>query len=224
VHSPLVCVDKVSVAFGVGTARTDALRGATLELPQNALSLITGPSGSGKTSLLSIIGCILLPDAGSVTIADIDVTRLGDQARTEFRLRNLGFVFQAFRLMHSLSAKENIELMASIRKMSKSVAERRADELLDSFSMLGKARLTPSELSGGEKQRVAIARALFHKPRILLADEPTASLDSIAGNSVIDMFKTLVAKEKISVIVVSHDPRWELCADHVVRLNDGVAL
>jgi putative ABC transport system ATP-binding protein len=217
-----VVVRNVTLSFGRNDAITYALRNASADFPSNALSLITGPSGSGKTTLLSIIGCILKPDSGTVLVNAEDVTALSTEQRTTFRRHRIGYVFQAFRLIGALSARQNIELMADIRGIRRPQASDRASQLLDHFSLSKKAHLRPDEMSGGEKQRVAIARALFHRPYLLLADEPTASLDSVAGMSVIQTFRSLVTSDFVSVIVVSHDPKWQDVADYVLTLRDGV--
>ncbi len=186
------------------------------------LNLIMGPSGSGKTTLLSLFGCLLKPDSGKVYVEGREVGSLGEAERTTLRRERIGFVFQAFRLFDSLSAEDNITVAAQIAGIrSKSERHALAGKLLARLGLEEKASLLPDELSGGEKQRVAIARALVKRPAILLADEPSASLDSDAGEQVAGIFRELAEKEKITVVVVSHDPRWEAAAHRTVVLRDG---
>jgi putative ABC transport system ATP-binding protein len=215
----VLAVEDVTVSYGRGNARTRALRGVSLRFAPGQLTLILGPSGSGKTTLLALLGCLMLPDAGSVYVQDQDITHLSEAARTTLRRRQIGFIFQAFRLFHSLSAVDNVAIGSEVTGDSGSRA--RARELLRQLELAGKAHLKPDELSGGEKQRVAIGRALIKNPAILLADEPTASLDSRAGNQISQILFELAEKQGRTVVVVSHDPRWENFAHNIVVLHDG---
>lgn len=218
----VLAVENASVAYGKGAARCQALRDVSMEFAPGTMTLIMGPSGSGKTTLLSLLGCLLNPDSGRVFIAGQEVSRLGEVERTNVRRRSIGFVFQAFRLFESLSAEENIAVAAQIAGIgSKSEQHRLARTLLEQLGLKEKASLTPDELSGGEKQRVAIARALVKRPSILLADEPSASLDSAAGEQIAGIFRDLAEKQEMTVVVVSHDPRWERFAHHHAALEDG---
>jgi putative ABC transport system ATP-binding protein len=180
-----------------------------------------GPSGSGKTTLLSVLGCLLTPDEGELRLFDETVTGLAEEARAAIRRRHIGFVFQAFRLFRALTAMENVLTSLEIRGQRGAAARRMAAEALDSVGLGDKGHRRPHEMSGGEKQRVAIARALVHGPRILLADEPTASLDSASGLEVARMLQELAARNGHLVVVVSHDPRLEPFADRIVTLRDG---
>ena len=215
----LLAVKDAIVSYGRGSARAQALRGVSLQFHPGQLTLIIGPSGSGKTTLLALLGCLMLPDQGAVFVQGQDVTQLSESARTVIRRRQIGFIFQAFRLFRSLRALDNIAIGSQVA--SGSGSPERARELLRRFDLVGKAHLKPDELSGGEKQRVAIARALIKDPAILLADEPTASLDSQAGQQISRILFELAEQQGRTVVVVSHDPRWEKFAHHIVVLQDG---
>jgi len=180
-----------------------------------------GPSGSGKTTLLSMLGCLLSPDEGTVFVDGVAVNRLSEAERTVVRQKKISFVFQAFRLFHSLSALDNVALGFEIRNAVPSRREEAARDLLLQFGLGGKLHQEPNELSPGEKQRVAIARALAGNPPILLADEPTASLDAEAGRNICQILRSQVDKHRRTVVVVSHDPRWEKFADRTITLCDG---
>ena len=218
----ILAVEHASVSYGKGAARCNALQDVSLEFAPSSLNLIMGPSGSGKTTLLSLLGCLLVPDSGNVYVDDNNVSRMSEPARVKVRRENIGFVFQAFRLFEALSAEENVVVGAQVGGVrSKSDRSRRAAELLEQFGMKEKALLKPNELSGGEKQRVAIARALVKRPPILLADEPTASLDSKAGEQIAGVFRELAEQQNLTVVVVSHDVRWERFAHRTIQLHDG---
>jgi putative ABC transport system ATP-binding protein len=181
-----------------------------------------GPSGSGKTTLLSLLGCLLAPDSGAIYLNGVEVSRLNESQRTAIRRRNIGFIFQAFRLFRSLSAIENVEIAAEISGREGATGQgATARKLLSDLGLTDKIHLKPNALSGGEKQRVAIARALVRSPQVLLADEPTASLDSQAGRQIFEILYRLAVEEKKTVVVVSHDPRWESFAHRVAQLRDG---
>jgi len=180
-----------------------------------------GPSGSGKTTLLSLLGCLLTPDSGSVYLDGVEVSRLSERQRTAIRRHNIGFIFQAFRLFRSLSAIDNVGIATEISGQQQRAS---AQKLLSDLGLGDKIHLKPNALSGGEKQRVAIARALIRNPQVLLADEPTASLDSQAGRQIFEILFKLAVEEKKTVVVVSHDPRWESFAHHVTQLRDGQVL
>src|SRR5262245_39797566 len=180
-----------------------------------------GPSGSGKTTLLSIMGCLLTPDAGSYALFGTDVGRLSDDERSIFRRHHLGFIFQAFRLFRALSALENVLVALEIAGQRGRGARRRAADVLGEVGLGDELHGKPRELSGGERQRVAIARALVNDPRILLADEPTASLDEASGRQIAVLLHDLAAVQGRTVVVVSHDPRLLPFADRAVTLRDG---
>jgi len=220
-HLP-VCflgVENATVFYGRGNARTAALRDLSLEFEKGKLTLLLGPSGSGKTTLLALLGCLMVPDQGTVYVDREEVTNLAESRRTAIRRQHIGFIFQAFRLFHSLSALDNVAIGNDVTGRAR--RKRSAPELLARFDLLAKSHLKPAELSGGEKQRVAIARALIKDPDIVLADEPTASLDWQAGRHISEILFGLAAGQGRTVVVVSHDPRWEDFAHRIVVLRDG---
>jgi putative ABC transport system ATP-binding protein len=180
-----------------------------------------GPSGSGKTTLLSVLGCLLKPDDGAVFVNGRDVTMATEEERTAIRRDQLGFVFQAFRLFESLTALENVALPLEIAGQNGEQSRAKAEQFLDLLEMVNKKHLKPAELSGGEKQRVAIARALMRDPKILLADEPTASLDTKAGMLIAGILQGIAREQHRTVVVVSHDERLRAFATNVVWLRDG---
>lgn len=206
--------------YGAGPNLFTALRGIDLELKRGELTLLMGPSGSGKTTLISILGCLLKPSTGEVEICGQRVEGLGERQLPAVRLRNIGFVFQSFNLLESLNAIENVEVPLSILGVRGRKARERAAQLLEAVGLRGKGRQLPADLSGGEKQRVAIARALASDPTLILADEPTAALDTITGRQVIELLRER-AHAGAAVIVVTHDVRLEAMADRILRLEDG---
>jgi putative ABC transport system ATP-binding protein len=221
VPNTTLAVSDLDIAFGRGAARTVALDQVSLEFSSGRLTLIMGPSGSGKTTLLSLLGCILTPDRGEVTVMDNVVSTLPEDARGQIRRRFIGYVFQAFRLFRSLSALENVMTAMEISGIIGSKARSAALGALDSVGLADKWRLKPGDMSGGQKQRVAIARALVNDPPIILADEPTASLDSASGSQITQILRKLADEQKRLVVVVSHDPRWASFSDRIVALEDG---
>lgn len=217
---PNLSVRDATVYYGNGPARHRALGNVTLAFEPGSVTLVMGPSGSGKTTLLSVLGCLLTPDSGSVYIAGKDATRSAEDERTEIRRRHIGFVFQAFRLFRSLTALENVEIAAAIGASGRRVKSA-SKELLARLGLERKLDQKPDALSGGEKQRVAIARALINRPEIILADEPTASLDSASGEQIAEIVVELAERDAKTVVVVSHDERWLRHAHRVVTLQDG---
>ena len=216
-----LAVEGASVSFGKAQARVCALRDVCLAFQPGTLSLVMGPSGSGKTTLLSLLGCLLSPDDGSVFVNGVAVNRLSEAERTVVRQKKISFIFQAFRLFHSLSALDNVALGLEIRDPAASRRREMARDLLLQLGLGDKLHQEPNALSPGEKQRVAIARALAGNPPILLADEPTASLDAEAGRNICQILRGQVDEQGRTVIVVSHDPRWERFADRTITLCDG---
>jgi putative ABC transport system ATP-binding protein len=221
VPDQFLAVEDACISFGEGDARVRALRGVSIGFERSTLSLVMGPSGSGKTTLLSLLGCLLSPDEGRVFVDGVAVNELSGSEKTVLRREKISFVFQAFRLLHSLSAIDNVALGLEIRdgkRVDKMVLAR---ELLLQFGLGDKLNREPSGLSPGEKQRVAIARALAGNPPILLADEPTASLDAEAGRNICHILRSQVDQNGRTVVVVSHDPRWKEFADRTITLSDG---
>lgn len=211
----------ITKSFGMGEAAVRAIDAIDLSVSGNELILIMGPSGSGKTTLLTILGGLLRPDSGSVVIDGVDITRLSQQELTSLRREKIGFVFQSFHLWESLSVIENVELVLNIAGVTGGEARQRARALLEERGLGGRLRFRTRDLSGGEKQRVSIARALANQPRLLLADEPTANLDSRRGHQIMLLLRDIAKREGRAVVVVSHDQRIREVADRVLWLEDG---
>ena len=216
-----LAVENARLSFGKGNVRVQALRGVSVAFQPGTLSLVMGPSGSGKTSLLSLLGCLLSPDEGRVFVEGNAVQRLDEEQKTELRRKKIGFVFQSFRLLRSISALDNVALGLEIRDPHHLDRMVTAWELLAQFGLEDKINHEPDGLSPGERQRVAIARALAGNPPILLADEPTASLDASAGKMICQILKSQAEQFGKTVVVVSHDPRWQDYASRTVVLSDG---
>jgi putative ABC transport system ATP-binding protein len=216
-------VQGANVSFGKGGAQVRALQEVSLMFERATLSLVMGPSGSGKTTLLSVLGCLLSPDEGAVFVESVQVNKLSAAERTAIRQKKISFVFQAFRLFRSLSAIDNVALGFELRDAKQPRRMEMAQELLVQFGLGDKLNRGPHELSPGEKQRVAIARALAGNPPILLADEPTASLDAHAGRNICQILRSQVDESGRTVVVVTHDERWQEFADRTVILCDGKA-
>jgi putative ABC transport system ATP-binding protein len=214
-------VENVSVFYGPPAARVTAVEKVSLSFERGTLTLISGPSGSGKTTLLSVLGALLRPDTGNIYLNGADITSLTEDERTTLRREQIGFIFQAFRLLHALSALENVLVASDVRGPRQPADREKAASLLAELGLSGKLNLKPNELSGGEKQRVAIARALLGNPKILLADEPTASLDSRSGRQICQLLRMLAKDRNYTTVVVSHDARWTEFADRIVVLEDG---
>ena len=207
--------------YGPASARAAAVNDLSLELKPGTLTLVMGPSGSGKTTLLSVFGALLRPDSGQVYLNGQEISALSEDERTRLRRDHIGFIFQAFRLLHALSAVDNVLIAKDVRGARDKHDRENAARVLAGLGMGSKLNLKPDELSGGEKQRVAIARALVANPQVLLADEPTASLDSHSGKQICELVRKLSDERHYTTVVVSHDPRWSAFADRVVRLEDG---
>jgi putative ABC transport system ATP-binding protein len=208
-------------SFGSGAARTPILQGAGLGIARGEVVFLVGPSGSGKTTLLSILGCILTPDEGRLEVLGQEVSRLKPEERTAFRRQHLGFIFQTFNLFPTLSALDNVVLSLAMRGVATAAASARANELLEQVGLGHRARLRPGQLSTGECQRVAVARALANDPAILLADEPTASLDAENGQAVMRLLTGLVRSRRLTLVVVTHDNRIYPFADRILHLENG---
>ncbi|RLI79659.1 lipoprotein-releasing system ATP-binding protein LolD [Archaeoglobales archaeon] len=199
-----------------------ALNGITMEIKKGEFVAIMGPSGSGKSTLLNMIGCLDKPTSGEVIINGVETSKLNDKQLTELRRDAIGFIFQQYNLIPTLTALENVELPMIFKGMSKQERERRAKELLKLVGIEEVANRRPLELSGGQQQRVAIARALANNPPILLCDEPTGNLDTKSGEAVMQIIKELNEKEGVTVVLVTHDPSLSEYAERTVRIRDGV--
>ncbi|MDA8383393.1 MAG: ABC transporter ATP-binding protein [Betaproteobacteria bacterium] len=218
---PALLVKNISKVYGRGENRVVAVDSVTLALERRELLLIMGPSGSGKTSLLSMMGCILRPTSGEIYIEGRRVSALSEADLPDVRRHALGFVFQAFNLFSALTAAENIELVLRLKRVDKARSRAIAMDLLARVGLTKRAHLYPADLSGGEKQRTALARALAGDPPIVLADEPTANLDSKTGKEIVGLLKGLAEESGKAVAVVSHDPKVEALAHRIALLEDG---
>jgi putative ABC transport system ATP-binding protein len=216
---PEIELRSVTLAYGDGPARITALNAINLKLTSGTFTVIAGPSGSGKTSLISIIGAMIAPDSGSVVIDNSDITKLTASGRSTFRRDKIGFIFQSFRLMSSLSAEENVRLALEIKRIPN--IRKLALEALETVGLASKGSLLPDQMSHGEKQRVAVARAIAHRPSIVLADEPTASLDAASGAQVTQLLRQIAHVSERLVVAVTHDPRVLPMAQRVIQLADG---
>jgi putative ABC transport system ATP-binding protein len=223
IDGPAVAVEIRGIAkhFGTGERRVTALRSVDWDVYAGQMSLIVGPSGCGKTTLLSVIAGILNADEGSVTIFGQKVSAMSDRARTRFRARHIGFVFQQYNLLPALTAAENAAVPLVIAGYSKARAVDRARAVLSTLGMGKKAESLPNQLSGGQQQRVAIARALVHEPSLLVCDEPTAALDHETGLGVMELLREAAVKPDRAVVVVTHDNRVFQFGERIAHMDDG---
>ncbi len=212
---------EVTKTYQSGAAAAHALTGVNLDVYSGEIMMLVGPSGSGKTTLISIMGCILRPTSGSLKIAGREITVLSESQLPRVRLQHIGFIFQGFNLFPTLTAAENVEVALDLKGVGGSEKRRRAQVLLDNVELSDKYREFPANLSGGQKQRVAIARALAGEPEIILADEPTAALDSVSGRTVMNLMRKLAKEKGRAVVIVTHDNRIMEFADRVVQIEDG---
>jgi putative ABC transport system ATP-binding protein len=222
--APLVHLDRISKHFGEGETRVDALREVSLDVYPRQVVALLGPSGSGKTTLLNIIGCILDPSSGSMELDGDVVLRDGRWQRSDLRrlrLDKIGFIFQFHNLLPFLDATDNVAVVLQLAGVDSATARRRAVELLDYLEIGHRKNAMPAKLSGGEAQRVAIARALANSPRIILADEPTAALDSQRAGIVMDLMRKLAVEQDAAIIAVTHDEKIFNRFDHIFQLRDG---
>ena len=217
----VVRVEGLEKVYGSGTTAVRALKGVSLGFEAGEFAAIMGPSGSGKSTLLHILGALEEPSAGKVTVGRIDLSGLSDKKLTLLRRSRIGFVFQFFNLIPTLSAEENVMLPVLISGEKPAGYAERLDELLALVGLEGRRGHLPDELSGGEQQRVAIARALIRNPDVVLADEPTGNLDTRTGASVLNLLRESSARYGQTVVMVTHDPRAAATADRVVFLADG---
>ena len=212
---------EISKIFNPETVPVYAVNNAHLHIETGEFIALVGPSGSGKTTLLNIIGGLDYPTKGRVVIGETDITSLKENKLIDFRLKNIGFVFQSFNLIPVLTAKENVELVMLMQKTSKKEREKTTTDLLTAVGLSDKINSKPSELSGGQQQRLAVARALASKPKFILADEPTANLDSKSATNLLDIMAQLNKNENMTFIFSTHDPRVIEKARRVITLIDG---
>ena len=211
----------VTKVFQEGRESVSVLNGASLQVERGEVVALEGPSGSGKTTFLSILGCILTPTSGRIVVDGHEVDPRRPARLPEVRKRSIGFVFQQFNLFPALTALENVEYALNIKGRRGREARREAQRVLEEVGLSERLHFLPRDLSGGQKQRVAIARALAGDPPIVLADEPTANLDSHVGGQVLEMFRDLARKENRALLIVTHDPKVREIADRVVQIRDG---
>lgn len=216
-----VVLKGVSKTYRLDAVDVPALIDIDLIILPNRFTVISGPSGSGKTTLLNLVGCIDRPDAGSLMVGGKAVQKLSDDALSDFRARQLGFVFQNFNLLPVLTAFENVEYPLVMAGWAADARRQRVDELLQAVGLAGHGRKRPGQLSGGQRQRVAVARALARQPQIVLADEPTANLDSKTGTEIIELMRAMQQQQQVSFIFSSHDPKVLDAADDAVHIQDG---
>jgi putative ABC transport system ATP-binding protein len=221
VPGPVVRLRQVDKTYVAGAIEVRALKSISLDIPSQRFTMIVGPSGSGKTTLLNLIGCIDAPTGGTVEVCGQPIARLKDNAVSDFRARHIGFIFQGFNLVPVLSAYENVEYPLLL--VGTPAAERRArtSAMLEAVGLAAQGRQRPNELSGGQKQRVAIARALVKQPDIVLADEPTANLDSRTGASIIELMRRVQAELRTTFIFSTHDPQLISHAEETFTIRDG---
>jgi putative ABC transport system ATP-binding protein len=207
--------------FEEGSQRVEVLRGVSMDVSEGEVVALEGPSGSGKTTLLSILGCILTPSAGEVVVAGQTIDAARPAQLREVRRKSIGFVFQQYNLFPALTALENVEYALNVKGHTGRSAHAEAESVLARVGLADRMHFLPRDLSGGQKQRVAIARALAGSPDVLLADEPTANLDSVVGMQVLELFRDLARRESKGLLIVTHDPKVRDIADRVVGIRDG---
>jgi putative ABC transport system ATP-binding protein len=214
-------VTGVEKQFGSGPSAARALCGANIRVPMGSITMLVGPSGCGKTTLLSIIAGLLKPTAGRVSVLERDIFAMSDSEQVEFRRRNMGFIFQQYNLLPSLSAAENAAVGLLAASVDRRTAVKRASETLKLLGLEQKLDSLPRTLSGGQQQRVAVARALVHEPRSVLCDEPTAALDGKSGRAVMEMMAAVAVREDRAVLIVTHDSRIFDFAHQIIHMEDG---
>jgi len=218
---PVVRLHQVVKSYKLGKEDVRAVAGVSLSVPPRRFTMLVGPSGSGKTTLLNLIGCIDRPSLGEVEISGENVGKLGDNALSDFRAEKVGFIFQSFSLIPVLSAYENIEYPLLLTGEPKTKRREAAQAMLEAVGLKDQGRQRPNELSGGQRQRVAIARALVKRPAIVLADEPTANLDSTTGASIIELMRRMQSESHTTFIFASHDAQLISHADQIFAIRDG---
>jgi len=214
------CQNVVKV-YDTGGQKVTALNGVNLDIAMGELMMLVGPSGCGKTTLISVIAGILDQDSGYCEVFGEDLLNMSNQRKLDFRARNIGFVFQAFNLLPSLSAAENVSVPLIINGMKRSDAERKAAAVLEQVGLGARTAALSSQLSGGQQQRVAIARALVHSPRLIVCDEPTSSLDHETGHNVMTLLKEVALHNDRALVIVTHDARIFDFADRIAEMDDG---
>lgn len=220
----VLSANEIVKTFQEGREQVHVLRGVSLDLHPGEVVALEGPSGSGKTTLLSILGCILTATRGELTVDGMRIDAARPALLPAVRRKSIGFVFQQFNLFPALTAVENVEYALNVKGVRGPEARKEAEALIDAVGLSDRRDFLPRDLSGGQKQRIAIARALCNSPSILLADEPTANLDSQVGAQVLELFRSLARRQNRALLIVTHDPRVRAVCDRVLRIADGVLL
>jgi putative ABC transport system ATP-binding protein len=218
---PILAAHDVTKIFQEGRQSVPVLHGVSLQLEPGEVVSLEGPSGSGKTTFLSILGCILTPTSGRLIVDGHEIDRERPRELPGVRKRSIGFVFQQYNLFPALSARENVEYALNIKGSRGREARAEAERVIDAVGLTDRAHFLPRDLSGGQKQRVAVARALAGRPPVLLADEPTANLDSQTGTQILELFRDLAKREQRALLIVTHDPNVRSIADRVLQIRDG---
>jgi putative ABC transport system ATP-binding protein len=221
-HNPIISLTDVFKTYKVGEVDVPAVKGVTFSIPRRRFSVIVGPSGSGKTTLLNLIGCLDKATTGQVLVAEQDIAALTDNAVSDFRAHKVGFIFQNFSLIPVFSAYENVEYPLLLLGVSATERRRRATTMLEAVGLSDQAAQRPNQLSGGQKQRVAIARALVKEPDFVLADEPTANLDSHTGASIIELMRRMQDQYATTFVFSTHDRQLMSHADETFTIRDGL--
>ena len=221
-NSPILKTENLSRTYRAGSHQVKALKQANIEIDPGDFVAVMGPSGSGKTTLLSMLGCMEKPSEGKIILGGEEVSKVSEADLYRVRRHKIGFVFQSFNLIDTLNAAENVAVPMENTVKSNTERMQKAAALLDLVGLKTRAHHRPNQLSAGEQQRVAIARALANNPAIILADEPTASLDTETGRSIMELLRKLCAEQKRTVIMVTHDPRWAEYAAKRYTMKDGV--
>ncbi len=219
---PVLTIRDVTKNYQLGKTLIPALKGVSFTIEAGEFLSIVGPSGCGKTTLLNILGCIDKPTSGSVSFQGRDLATLNDDQEADIRLNEIGFIFQSFNLIAVLNIRENIEFPLLMRKVGAKERQKIVDHLVDVVGLGEFVKHKPDELSGGQRQRVAIARALVNRPRVVIADEPTANLDSVTSTMIMEVMKRLNVEEKVSFIFSTHNALIEKYATRIIRLKDGL--
>ena len=221
VRTDAISAQGLEMVYRSGMQRIQVLQGINLSVSRGQIQFLMGPSGSGKTTLLSILSGLMTPTAGTVHLLGREITRLSRSQLSRFRLENIGFVFQGFNLFPALTAAENVEVALNLKGCRGKNARHQSQILLETVGLGDKAKVLPRDLSGGQKQRVAIARALAGNPPLIMADEPTASLDSESGQAIIGLLQQLAQERHATVLIVTHDHRIVHAADDILYMEDG---
>lgn len=219
--APVVSLQNIVKTYDDEGLKVPAISGISFDIPRKRFAMIVGPSGSGKTTLLNLIGCIDKPTSGAITVAGENIGKLSDNKLTDFRARNIAFIFQNFSLYPVLSAYENVEYPLLLIGMPAAQRRERTMQMLEAVGLADQRRQRPNQLSGGQKQRVAVARALVKHPEIVLADEPTANLDTGTGAQIIELMRRMQHEQQVSFIFASHDPQLISHAEETYVIRDG---